>query len=673
MFKATVIISLVFLFLASPSVAVGGSEEDLPYYEFEDIVVTATRVEQSLSYIPLATDIITAADIRTMPVSNLGEAIRKVTGLDVKSYGTPGGEAAVGIRGSASAQVLVLVNGYPVNSAATGNADLSEIPLGDVERVEVVKGPTSHLYGANALGGVINVITKTPPDSLSISGDTSYGSYGTGLVHVGSGGVFGELGYLLNLNLGNSDGFRDNSDYSSKDGLLTVSYRPLEGLELKGTLSYHGKEQGVPGPEPGEGITPKYGSGEVTSVFDRQENRNFCGNVSVEWRVSEDLKSEMILYRENRKMDFLTRYDDWVSFPPDTLEDRFRYINNVSGGGIQGEFKLSPSARLTGGAEVRRNSLDSSQKVINTRTDSTTVTEWNPEADEYGLWIEGIFEPRRFVSFITGIRYDHHSEYGSELSPNLGIVVHLGQNKLRFSSGRAYRAPSFNDLYWPTGGNPELSPEKGWSYEGGYERLISKDLYAEVGLFNRNVRDMIAWAPTEGGIWQPQNRNRMSVIGAEAKFTADFGGFSGSISYTWTDGEQTNTEVIYSDWMTGETKTDEISRRAAFIPRHQASVNLKYSFTPFELALNGRLVGERRNYYPNYSASPAVTMDEVNLPDYFVLNAKFGVDLVGGLRLCVRFDNILDKKYFEQFGNTSSDRGYPMPPRSVSGGLSFEI
>ena len=120
-----------------------------------------------------------AQEISASSANNVGELLRETSSVDVTGYGSLGSAQSASIRGSSASQVLVMVDGRPINSITFGSADLSQIPLDYVERIEIVKGPTSHLYGANAMGGVINVITKKPPFRPSFKAGVSYGSFNT--------------------------------------------------------------------------------------------------------------------------------------------------------------------------------------------------------------------------------------------------------------------------------------------------------------------------------------------------------------------------------------------------------------------------------------------------------------------------------------------------------------
>ena len=138
---------------------------DGPLVQMEEVVVTGTRTKEEIKNVPNAVIVIGAQEMAASSAKNVGELLKETSTVDVTGYGSLGSAQSVSIRGSSASQVLVMIDGRPINSITFGSADLSQIPLDNVERIEIVKGPTSHLYGANALGGVINVITKKPPAS----------------------------------------------------------------------------------------------------------------------------------------------------------------------------------------------------------------------------------------------------------------------------------------------------------------------------------------------------------------------------------------------------------------------------------------------------------------------------------------------------------------------------
>ena len=223
-------------------------------------------------------------------------------------------------------------------------------------------------------------------------------------------------------------------------------------------------------------------------------------------------------------------------------------------------------------------------------------------------------------------------------------------------SGTAFRPPTLNDLYWPTGGNPELRPEEAWEAELGFI-WEAPDLPGLTGeLYYRETTDLIAWQPDETGLfWSPQNVDSQTVLGATAGLA--FGSFT--VGYTYTDARQRRSEVVYSDWATGELRTAMVERRAAFLPRHQFSLGYDAGF----VQLLARWIGERAAYYPDYSGAPEVGMREKVIGPAWVFDVRAQYELTRGFRFFAAVENLTDAEAPAAFGNTADDRDYPRAPR----------
>ena len=190
----------------------------------------------------------------------------------------------------------------------------------------------------------------------------------------------------------------------------------------------------------------------------------------------------------------------------------------------------------------------------------------------------------------------------------------------------------------------------------------------DISVFTRETKNKIAWAPDTGGNWAPQNVNKHSCIGSEFEVKGKFNDrLQVAFTYTYLNAEQTNKEIVYSDWITGEIRQELKTRIAAFTPAHEVGANA--TFKPAigtQLNFGARFVDKRINYYPNYNNVPVVTMDTKTLKSHTVIDGKLTQIIIRNLKLSVGINNILDMDYMEQFGTTFNDRGYPMPGRNYT-------
>lgn len=666
--------ALLFAVLVWLVACVGFPQE--PVYELEGIVVTATRTPDKLREIPWAVRVISSRDIELRRAEDLGGLLRGELGIDIRSYGPIGQTSTIGLRGATANQVLVLVDGRPVNHIALGISDMSLLSLEGVERVEIVKGPISSLYGANALGGVVNVITKRVPAKVMATGRVSYGSLNTRVFEAEAGSKRGRLGLILSGSSRSSQGFRSNSDYEGKNAKAKVCYGEEGSHLITLSLGFERRALGIPGPEPAPGDLPVYGDSTATSLFDSQEDGNYYGDLSLSLQLSEGLALEAKSYLDRRDMDFFSVFQgynpDWSTYRAELRDD---YIATTLGGNLQFTLATSSDRELVLGLDSRRDRFEGSSEFTNTETGWADTTSWSPHSTSYGIWGEAKGKMARDLFTVGSLRYDRSHDYGSFLSPSLGLVRSFGNNSLKLSAGRAFRAPTFNDLYWPGAGNPELTPESGMAWEARLELAPSGLFLVTAALYGRMVEDLISWVPLEGGKWQPTNVDQFSEVGREVEIQFRPGRtltLEGKMAFL-TAGQKRK-ELVYSDWITGETRLDYRTRRAAYIPEVDGSISVSYE-APFGPTFGGELryVGERVNYYPNYSCPLTVTMDEKRLPSAVLLGARVSQRFARFVEVFLKGENLLNREYAEQFGNSIADGNYPRPGRTLQAGLILSL
>ncbi len=632
-------------------------------YILPEIVVTATRINQSIKEVPLSTGVISSREVESSNALNAGDILRTATGVTVRSYNTSG-VATASLRGSQSAQVLVIQDGMPIFDPFTGLTDLSQISLAGVERIEIVRGPTSHLYGANALGGVVNIITRRPLDRTSAN--ISVGSFDTRKYHLQTEGLAGQAGYFLSGTVDRSDGWRGNDEFLNRNIFAKLTGETGR-VNVQLSTGYFASDMGLPGPRPAS--PTKYGNNEVATLFDRQTNSKLYALLALEIGLGSDANFTLKVRPASSTTNFRTTYDDWLT-GDNIVNDNEYLANSVTLTG-QLETPLGGQRLLIGFDGIGRRAA-AAQKYTNQVSGVVEVVEWDPATRTAGVWVEYIWQ-RSNLGVVPGIRLDRHSQYGSSTSPNIGLTLDLGANTFRASVGQAFRAPAFNDLFWPDAGNRDLKSETGVAYEVGLEHRFTQTATAHVVVFRRAVDNMIAWAPTgPNGLWRPTNINRYSVNGLETEFDLRLLSFQVNVSYSLLDAQQTNQEVVYDDWLTGETRLEEITRSAAFVPLHSARAQLDFRLAGFDVNLRGEYRGVIRNYYADYSQSPTVARAEKILP------ARTGLDLrlsrsLAKLTPYLEVRNIFDTRFSEHFGDTFADGDYPLPGRTITVGLRLNL
>jgi outer membrane cobalamin receptor len=233
--------------------------------------------------------------------------------------------------------------------------------------------------------------------------------------------------------------------------------------------------------------------------------------------------------------------------------------------------------------------------------------------------------------------------------------------------GRAFRAPTFNDLYWPKSGNPDIIPEHGDALQLGMDLNQNEKVSFSLSGFVRRTKDLISWVPDTAGIWRPTNIDESEIFGITTSGKiGSLKGFSLSYSVNLSKADQTRREMVYSDWLTGETQFEQIKRRAAYLPEFSASQEINYQsgFATY-LSLELQETGDRVNYYTSYDSLPKVYMTSKTLPFNLIVNFRAKQRLFKTTELICRIENLLNQSYAEQFGNSPFDLDYPRPKRTI--------
>ncbi|UCD19037.1 MAG: TonB-dependent receptor [candidate division WOR-3 bacterium] len=647
-------------------------------YEMDEVVVTAYRYPALLKDAAVAVIIIERDDIEKLNPLSLSEILNAAAGIDFKDYGTPGGVTSISLRGVPSNGTLVLLNGQNLNAVTNGMADLSMIDVNTIERIEVVKGPVSSLYGANALGGVVNIITRRelsrPTIAMKFAPSTPAldDPLHTNDLSLKLGLPVKETQFDISADYGNSDGGRSNSDltrYHVSGSIVQRSGR----AEYSSFIYYGEKDYGIPGPVPlVDSIhpVPQFGDSTATSVFDREIDRSLLANLSADLQVTDNIRWHNRILADRKRTLFSTTYAGWSS--GDTISEEYDYLTHMFGFNTLLTSRWEKLALTLG--------LDATYDTLLTQTLSTMSgdTTWHASSTNLGIWTELQVNLNDILSATSSVRYDRNSAFGDFLSPAIGIsCMPTEMIWLKLSAGKTFRAPTFNDLYWPRSGNPGLKPEHGWAYEIRVESSMLPNLFAAVSFFLRNVKDRIAWLPGDDNLWQPQNVNYLKIKGLDLELEHQIAGFlTHTLELTYLNSRQTNDEIVY-DYYDAMADTsliiyEEIERPAAFTPDFTISSVLDFKLPyGFGLNISGQYASRRFNYYANYDAYPFVSMDTKALDDYWVINTAVRRKFSSKFSLSVGVKNLFDTDYALQFGNTVTDLDYPMSPRTYFMQLSY--
>ncbi|MCG8431075.1 MAG: TonB-dependent receptor, partial [Candidatus Omnitrophica bacterium] len=524
--------------------------------QLDEIVITAARIPQKESATARSMEVITSTDIAESNAGSVGDLLEDIAGVHVNDYGSLGAVNTAKIRGSTAAQVLVLIDGRPVNSPRDGELDLSTVSLADVERIEILRGPASSLYGSSAMGGTIHIITKRPPrEGFSTAMESSFGTFRTYIERLRHGGRVGKFGYLVAGEYQDSEGARQNSEYTAKSSNVKLDYQINEENVLFFNSGFFRSKIGAPG---------------LTSTFDNDDlQRKLTRFGSLDWSydAGDDTHILTKIYRTHDRLEFAENTAGSVF---DTAFQKDIHTTRQSGLDMHLSHRLTDWYRGIVGFNYVRNVNDST---------ATAKHKYNVRA----WFLENQFDPFEKLSLTLGGRVDDYSNFGSELSPDVSFLFRATEKlRLRGRMSRSFRAPTFNDLYWPDEiwivGNPQLKPERGTTGELGFDLWLSDFMKFKFSVYRSEFDDLIQWAPDSAFVWTPQNVGEAVIKGAETDLTLFAGEhltFDAGYSYVSAKDSASNKYLVYQ-------------------PRHKVSLSGKYdNLKGFVVVLRGTFVDER--------------------------------------------------------------------------------
>lgn len=573
--------------------------------------MTAERRPQTLLQSPSSVAVVTRTQIEARKSFDLVDAVRLLPGVSIAQSGTQGKTASIFLRGTNSNHTLVLVDGVRANSPQDGRFDFGQIPVENVERIELVRGPASALYGSDAIGGVLNIITRRGSGPLRTGGQIEFGSRTTNRQVVNVNGASGANRVSFSAFRDATNGNFQNDDYRDTGASLRLD-RALKGqanLSLIGRLSR--AKFGVPGQQ-------------FLSFDPNQRGTSRDGNLSLAYSNQVGKRNDRVtLGAYDRR---LTDDDTRAAMNPAPLPSRFN--NRVLSLDAQTGYRFGRNT-LTGGAELRRESANvfSSSSFGNSAYDRSTNTT--------ALFAQNEFRSGA-LTLVPGVRYEHNSQFGGFTSVRLASAYNLNaQTKLKASFGTAFKAPPFDSLYFPDFGNPNLAPERSRGFDVGVRRELSRDGGLELTYFNNRIRDLIGFDPQT---FKPVNINRARTSGAELSFDQDLGGGFRFIS---------NGALLSTSSSSGP-----LLRR----PRFNLAADLLSRRGPIDADLSVLAQGRR------FDADFVNEFKARQYPGFARVDLALGYRLKSGLQPYLRFNNLLNRKYEEV-------AGYPAPRFGVVLGI----
>ncbi|MEZ8775406.1 TonB-dependent receptor domain-containing protein [Vibrio sp. 10N.247.310.17] len=588
----------------------------------ETMVVTANRFEQSVGQVTATVDIVTKEQIDNLQIKSLTEALALLPGVQVTQNGGRGQNSSVFVRGTSSNQSIVLYNGVRIGSATTGSANFSAIPLSGVERIELVKGARAAVYGADAIGGVINIITSSGADVDS--GTVQVGA-GTDNYRQGVAGVSSKVGQNswinMSVNTEASDGFDvvgtglaqpDEDGYSRQDLTLEVgtNFSPewsakVMGFYHKGVTEYESYKD--------------FSTGKLSA--DEQESILFNYAALVAYNGEK--------YRSSLSVS--TNRDDSNNkggqVPGSHLITDRHALNWLNSYQLSEIFVLNAGVDLTKDtvADSKIWSSNSYQKYDGTSRKNNAVFA-SAFYDNSGLQIE------------ASVRHDDNEVYGGKSTWQLGTGYLVNQNwRLIASGGTAFRAPTYNDLFWPGYGKSDLKPEESLSFEAGFEFFSDVSDIRVVGYSNK-ITNLVSYQSKGEAL----KNSDATIRGIEVSSQFETGVISHSVSLDFLDH---NNKINVAGYGQPEDIQDkELSRRANFAAKWLVS----YEHNDWRGDLSYQYQGKRYDDAKN----------TVELEPYSLVNFTLAYQLTEQWKLRAKVENLFNTQYQTVDKYETQDQAY---------------
>ncbi|MFC4279015.1 TonB-dependent receptor plug domain-containing protein [Achromobacter aloeverae] len=605
---------------ASTAPATASTAPAIPTTQLGTVVVTAARSEQALKDVLGDVTVIGSEELQNAGQSSLAEVLSRSHGIEYANNGGPQTVTSLFIRGANSNQTLVLVDGQRINNATNGLPALNALPASSIDHVEIVRGAASSLYGSDAIGGVINIITKRNTDKpLSAYADVGFGTYGTSSYNAGLSGASNGWTYSLSTGYQQSSGFDattkknyyhnpDKDSYYQNNVAASLGYEWLRGQTL--SVQYYRSY-----------VNGGYDMGAAPLFNDRAIQKLEDYSVTSTNRLTDFWTSTL---RFGASVD----YNRSENAPGDEV-----YGNTPDGRSVfrtrqtqlnwQHDLQLAPGQKLTLAYEH-----------LEQRANGDIVN-----FNDYPVTVGNYEQSRRLVNSFTGVylgdfgrhhvqaslRNDNNSQYGNRTTGGLTYGFDI-TDKVRATAGynTGFRAPNFNELYWRNDsffqGNPNLRPETSRNYELGL-RYQDDDAEAGVTYYHNNVKNLIinqAVDPSNPfGVYQPYNIAHAVLEGVTFTGMRKFG----------------DTRIRASLDLSNPRNTDthqQLPQRSDTVLRLSAD----HRWGSFLLGGEVYLTDERRD------ATTGST-----LGGYGLFNLLASYDVTRNVQVSVRWNNVFDKQY----------------------------
>lgn len=583
--------------------------------DLDQIVVTATRTPQSLANTLASITVIDRERIDRLQPASLPELLRGTPGLTFANTGGAGKITTISLRGAGGQQILVMVDGVRIGSASAGLTAFQDIPVDQIERIEIVRGPFSSLYGSEALGGVIQIFTRRPEGAFTPHASVALGSFDTRRVSAGIAGKQGNGWYSINAAHERTEGI----DACRGSGTLFVGCftdEPDKDGYENNSLSLQG----------GYRFNDAWDA--EARVFRAEGQNEYDGSFANQAEVVQQVAGARLRYAPSQELSFTLNagrsVDESDDYKDGTFSSRFDTHRDL--GSLQADIGTGNVGLLSLGFDWQRDAVDSSTPFDRIQRINRAV---------FGQW-QGDFGKQ---SWQASVRRDDDSQFGGETTGSVRYGFAFTEDlKLVASYGTAYRAPTFNDLYYPGFSNPNLRPETSRSAELGLRGAHARGNWS-ISAYQTRAEDLITF---DALTFLPVNLDRARIRGAEASADFDIGGWTLTGTATWMDPRNDSR---------GLNRDKLLPRRA----RQSGRIDLDRAVGAFRFGGSVYAEGQRYDDIAN----------RTRLPGYSLVDLRVGYTLSEDWTLQLNAANVFDREY-------ETAAYYNQPGRSYTLSLRFQ-
>ena len=575
----------------------------------KEIVVTATRTPVPIEKLTNSVTVIDSETIEAKQVKTVLEVLRDVPGLDVRQSGGPGGNTS---------HTLVMIDGVQVNSPTNGLFDFADLTVDNIDRIEVIRGPQSTLYGSDAIGGVIHIITKKGTGPVTGYLSSEYGSFNTFQTRAGVSGGSQRFDYAFSASRLDTGGISDASEHRGNfenDSYDNTTFSGRIGTTILGD-----------------------GRVDITARYTRSNT-----DIDFEFPVADDPNSISIRNSLVLAATFSKPVTTWwdekieISINDDSseIDDQDQDFDFMSSTDIQSRrldwqhnFQLGNATTLTAGYELEDEEGENKDNFRGTITNNAAYAQIQANP----------IEP---LSLVIGGRFDSNNRYGDEGTYKISgayALENLGTT-VRSSYGTGFRGPTLNDLFFVPFNNLDLEPETSKGFDAGVEQhLLDSQIIAGVTYFHNDFQNLIV---LDSSTFIPENISKARAKGIEATLQiSPINTLAINTTYTYTAGRDIETNL-------------RLARR----PLHKGNINVMYSPTN-ALTLNADLLLIGKNFSDTQNTQEVEGYEVIHLAGSYAINTNF--------EAFFRLENLLNQQYEEVFG-------FGTFGRSAFGGLKLKF